>query len=235
MNKQPFIDRSLLIPIGISAFSILGIFIAFLIVYLDKPPAVAADSTATPFKYLLLATETRVPDPDLELTPSEEPTTNPFLGNTPEKGPALPTAASSQASTLISNTLQSSTTTTAGTTTLNVTKRYDDTDPLLDYDGDWVSETSVGNAHQGTLFFSKTIGNDVIFSFTGEQLVIGYLDQPGLGSIAISIDDNEFQLDQSVGQEWVSPQLSNTEHFVIIIHQSGNSVNLDYIAILSSN
>ena len=238
MDKQP-LDRSFLIPIGISIFSIFGIGIALLIVYLDKPEtAPPVTPTITEIKYLFLGTETPAPEPDLlEATPSEEAfleeSADPIFIDTPQaEFPALPGAGPSPVSTLMGGTSQASPT--VGTTVLTVTERYDDTDPLLDYDGDWESQTNVANAYQGTLFVSNTIGSDLTFSFTGQQMIVGYLGAPGLGSLLISLDDEEFQVNQSAGKEWVSPQLPNAEYFVIIVHDSGSSVNLDYINILNS-
>jgi hypothetical protein len=82
---------------------------------------------------------------------------------------------------------------------------------------------------------STEIESDLIFSFTGRQLIIGYVGGAGLGTLAISIDDNDFPpLSQATGKEWTSPQLShNEEHIVIIIHESGTTVNLDYIGIVT--
>jgi hypothetical protein len=236
MDKRPFIDHSLLIPIGISIFSLAGILAIFLTVYLDKPQvAVPTAPTPTPFKYLLLATETLIPDPAAETAPPEETapdgSTGPVEGDPSEEDfLTFPTEESSGEDPL----LRSATTPETSTDALNIVDRYDDADPRLDYDGDWISETNVANAYQRTIFVSNMIGNDLILSFIGQQIVIGYLGEPDLGSMTISIDDDEFQLDQSVGKEWISPQLDNGEHFVIIIHESGDSVNLDYINILSS-
>ncbi len=234
MDKQPFIDRSLLIPIAISVFSILGIIVVLLTVYLDKPQAVVpATRTATPFKYLLLATETHTPDPDLATpSPEEIPTEEPG-----QELRLFPTVAPSQVNVPANNnTLQVPIiTSTTAAAAWSVRERYDDADSRLEYDGDWLSETTIGNAYQGTLSVSNTIGNDLILTFVGQQVIIGYLSGPDLGSITISLDDDEFQVDQSVGKEWASPPLDNTEHFVIIIHESGATVNLDYINILGSN
>jgi len=226
-------DRSVIIPIGISVFSIVGILIIWFTVYLDKPQVVVpADPTATAFKFLFLASETPTPDPALETAPPEatvpEEATRLILINTPEES-------SAQTNPSVNNTLPGSTTTHADSSAvLNVIDTFDDADPRLQYDGDWVSQTNVGNASQGTLFVSNTIGNDVTFLFFGQQIIIGYLGEPGLGFISISIDDDEFEVDQSVGNEWTSPQFIDEEHFVIIVHESGDSVNLDYINILGS-
>lgn len=235
MNKRPFIDRSLLIPIGISVFSIAGILVIVLIVYRDKPQvAVSTAPTPTPFKYLLLATETLIPDPAAATAPPEE--SLPDEATDPvEADPAdeeLSTFLTEEPSEI--DPFLDSATTDETTDVLDIIDRYDNTDPRLDYDGDWGNQTNVANAYQKTLYVSNTIGNDLILSFVGQQIVIGYLGEPGLGSMVISIDDEEFQLDQSTGKEWTSPQLDNSEHFVIIIHESGDSVNLDYINILGT-
>jgi hypothetical protein len=125
--------------------------------------------------------------------------------------------------------------TVAGTTASSLTQKHDNVDQLLQYDGNWVSRTDVGNAYQGTLHVSNRVGNDVSFSFVGQQIAIGYLGEPGLGSITVSVDDDEFLLNQSGGNRWLSPQYSSTEHFVILIHENGDTINLDYVEIIGSN
>jgi hypothetical protein len=269
MDKHPLMDRSFLIPIGISSFSIVGILIVLLIIRFDRPQAEPpATPTITPFKYIFLGTETSGPESEREaITATEEPfleeplpeetspaiteePTSPILINTPQAGSAtLPVAASSPVNTPTINLFPGITpspaststsppgqsTATVGTTGLPLKERLDDTDPLLDYDGGWVSETKVANAYQGTLYISNTPDSDVLFSFTGQQLVIGYMGRAGLGTMTISIDDTDFVLNQSTGREWTSPQLTNEEHFVILIHETGASVNLDYINILGPN
>src|SRR5215210_3308046 len=171
MDKQPFLDRSILIPIGIGLFSILGIGIIFLIVYIDKQQTGApTDATVTPFKYLLLATETGMPDPALETpTPieafleetfTEEPEepTNSLLTDTPRVNfstPEVVTAvATAEASALPSETSESvpasPTITPTSVAGLSVKERYDNVDSRLDYDGDWSNETNVTNAYQRT-------------------------------------------------------------------------------------
>lgn len=240
MDKRLFTDRSLLIPIAIGIFSILGIIVILLSVYLDKPQAVvSATRTVTPFKYLLLATETGVPAPEAETTDPELELTGPeqtFTEEPEQEFPTFSAAGPPNFTTLTSNTLQSPAAIPATTAAaLSISERYDDADSRLEYDGDWVNETGVANAQQGTLSVSNTIGNDLVLTFVGQQIIIGYLGGSDLGSIVISIDDSEFQLHQAVGKEWASPQLDNAEHFVIIIHESGDSVNLDYINILSSD
>ena len=51
----------------------------------------------------------------------------------------------------------------------------------------------------------------------------------------ITIDGVEFLLsqsiDQSLGNEWISDQILLGTHLVIITHESGASVNVDYLDI----
>lgn len=234
MDNQSSVYRSILIPIGISFFSVLGICLALLIVYLDKPQAVISmDQTITPFKYLLLATETRAPGSEEVFL--KEPN-SPTFAITPEEESLIISATPLQINALGTNSSSISTVTpTIEETELVVVDQYDDADTRIDHDGSWVSETDVENAYQETLHVSNTVGNDAVFSFVGRQIIIGYQGGVGLGTIIIYIDDAEFQLDQSAGTEWVSPQLVVGEHFVIIIHESGASINLDYINILDSS
>lgn len=242
MDKRPFSDHSILLPIGISVFSIAGILIVFLAVLLDQlQVGVSADPTATPFTYLLIAPETSISSPAFETGPrqaifTEEPAGSVLLPPPQAGFTALPTEVSSQANPPVNNTLSGATNTPLTSTAVlnNTTNRYDDPDPLFEYDGDWDHQTNVGNAYQRTLSVSNTIDSDLIFDFTGQQIVIGYLGGAGQGTLTIYIDDDEFQLNQSAGKEWTSPQFSNEEHFVIVIHESGDSVNLDYINILGS-
>lgn len=240
MDKFSFTDRSIFIPIGISVFSIMGILTILLNVYLGPPQAViSATPTPTPFKYLLLSTATFLPGPapetnSLQQTSPEEPAEL-IPADTPQaESRAFPTETSAQANTPAGSTALPGPTATpaASATASNAADKYDDVDALLEYDGDWVHQTNVGNAYQGTLSVSSTIDDDLIFDFTGQQIVIGYLGGSGQGILTIYIDDDEFQLNQSTGREWTSPQFTHEEHFVIIVHESGASVNLDYINVL---
>ncbi len=252
-NKSSF-DRSFLLPIGIGIFSILGICLALSTVYLDKPQAATMEEqTATPFKYLLIATET--PDSDLEkvevvpteAAPTQEPIDTPSIDtpfiDTPQEGsPTLPaptairtSTPANTASTQQNLTATSTVTPISSTNTPNILIRYDDTDPSLEFDGDWSTDSNVSNAYQKTLSVSSGIGDDLIFTFTGQQIVIGYLGGSNLGTATVWIDGEESELDQSTGTQWVSPEFSDDEHFVLIIHDGGASINLDYINVVNSN
>jgi hypothetical protein len=163
-------------------------------------------------------------------SPASTATSNIFQISSPTIGPIATTSTVSTAVT------PSTAVTVTATTASTAAERLDNTDPLLDYDGDWAHQSNVAGAYQGTLSVSTEVDSDLIFTFTGRQLIIGYVGGAGLGTLAISIDDNDFQLNQSTGREWTSPQLPETEdgHLVIIFHESGTSVNLDYISIISS-
>jgi hypothetical protein len=247
MNDNKRVDISILIPIGIGTFSILGICLALLIGYLNRPQTdIPVEQTAAPFKYLFLGTETLTPDPELETaTPedifTEEPTASatPVALITPTQNdfpstPVIPTLTSifTGNATPIPTSTPTSIPTDEETFTLEAGK-YDDTNSYLEYDGDWVSELFVEGVYQETVYISTEIANSVTFTFTGKQVIIGYLGDVDFGTAAITIDNDEFTLDQSDGSEWVSPQLTQGNHSVVIIHESGDFVNLDYIQILN--
>lgn len=243
MDKRFLSDQTVLVPIGIGIFSIAGILLIALIAYLDLPQtAVFPTSTPTPFRYQLLTTGTFLPDPVIviDTAPAESlflaQPTNPIPAAPPAtEVPVLPTQALLQASTPSPGPTTSASTPAASATAGSAAgNRYDNADPLLDFDGDWVHQTNAANAHQGTLSVSNSVDDDLVFDFTGQQLVIGYVGGSGQGLLTIYIDDDEFKLNQSSGKEWTSPQYPNEEHFVILVNEDGGSVNLDYINVLGN-
>ncbi len=244
MTKAIF-DRGILIPIGIGTFSILGICLVLIVSFLDRPQTdVPAEQTTTPFKYLFLGTETLVISPVLETSTPEElfkeaPTSSAtpiiIITTTQEQITSTSISAPIQTNTLTSNNTPGSTSappTTFDETTALIAGKYDDTAPLLDYDGDWVSESSVTGSYQETLYFSLEIDDKIKFNFVGKQIIIGYLGDTDFGTVAITIDNIKYTLDQSSGSEWISPQLTQGVHSVIILHESGELANLDYVNIL---
>src|SRR5262245_30606501 len=69
MDNQPSFDRSLLIPIFISGFSVVGIIVVLLIGrVLNSPPEARMTPSATPFQYLYLGTEPAITTPLMEGT-----------------------------------------------------------------------------------------------------------------------------------------------------------------------
>lgn len=250
-NKTPF-DRSLLIPIFIGFFSVLGICLVLFAVRLSAARGnVQSDATATPLKYQYLATEPEVALPTDIASPTEETATI-----TPTFQFVLPTSTQSVGvATLSSTPLTLSTavstskptatsfvgaaptnTFTPSPTAQSLAVTYDDADFKFLYTGTWSSQTNITNAYQNTLHVSNAIGDAVQLSFVGQKIHIAFQVGPSLGAVAIKIDTVDFALDQSSTDTaisgWESPVLVLSSHTVTITHISGGAVNLDSIAVL---
>lgn len=236
MEERFRFDREFLIPLGIATLSILGLVFVILLLFLPKPDAVApVEDTPTPFKYLFLGTVTA--------TQTIDPATSKRQGTPTNEGDL----ALNQLITLTSNTQPSldgtafATSQSTPDTTITATTdptifsagKYDDIDERIIYDGGWVSEI-VDEAYEETLFISTLSGDIASFTFSGTQFIIGYLEDPGLGTMTISIDGSNQLIDQSTGFEWLSPELPAGKHSVTIIHETGEIIILDYITILGS-
>jgi hypothetical protein len=244
MDSQPTFDRSLILPILIGGFSVVGIVFVLLIGRsLNSPAEVPMIPSMTPFQYLFLGTEpgalTSVVEGS-EIPPIEEP-----IEVTPTVL-SLPTSlatSSNVTSTPIAVILRTSTSTPSGLATSTSTlsspvaaNTVDDTDPRLDYSGSWVSQTSVSGAYQGTLHISNTVGSSVMFSFTGQEIRLFYQGGQSLGAIIITIDNvGEPPISQSQNQtgisEWVFDDLTAGTHSIVITHSSGGSVNIDSLVV----
>ena len=238
MQPRPSFDRTLLIPIAIGVVSILGIGWIFLTNDLTEtfnPPT--AFPTAMPFdvgplqteaaslfpsetpaqdETLLTATATRpvaYPGPPDETLPStgtsiteSRPTPTPFISPTPDR--ILP---------------------------LTAGRRYDDTDPNIAYDRFWTAlkNPSTVNEYKGTIHASNSVGSEASFRFSGEGFLLGYKRGRSFGTVTVLIDNQPYSFhEQAYDLVWRSPALSPGDHFVQIIHDSGESINLDYIEIL---
>ncbi len=108
-------------------------------------------------------------------------------------------------------------------------------DPNIAYDRFWTVLKNPGtkNAYKGTLHFSTGIGNEASFRFTGKGFILGYQRGKNFGTVTVIIDDQPYSFhEQAFDLLWGSPQLSPGDHFVRIVHESGESINLDYIEIL---
>ena len=129
----------------------------------------------------------------------------------------------------------SRTPTSASTAPLNA-GTYDDTDSRILYSGNWTSQSNVGNAYQGTLHVSTTLGNTITFRFIGQEIRLFYIAAQSLGTIRITIDQKSFDLlqnsDVTAPSEWVSDFYpSGGTHTVTIQHLDGGSVNLDQVIV----
>jgi len=134
-----------------------------------------------------------------------------------------------------SQTPQPTRTSTASPTIESVLSKIDDTYFQLLYDGDWVAQSNVTDAYENTLHISFTVGNNVTFTFVGQQVILSFQSGPSLGRILINLDGIDFEVDQSSNNteliSWQSAILVRGTHTIIVEHLSGGSVNLDSITI----
>ena len=234
MQPRPPFDRELLIVMAVSVVSILGLGWIFLTNYRSEspiPPTV--EPTAIPFDFT--PPETRMlPPPSATPTPEETPPT--ATGTSPDVYPGPPAETLPSASGLIteSQPAPSATLTRDQVQTLPAGK-YDDTNPNIAYDRHWAFKMNSGTAYayKGTLHVSSSIGNEVSFRFTGQRFYLGYQRGQNFGTVTVMIDDQPYSFhEQAFGNIWRSPQLSPGTHSVRLIHESGESINLDYIVVL---
>jgi hypothetical protein len=235
MDNQPAFDRSLLIPIFLSGFSVIGIVVVLLIGRsLNAPVEVPMTPSATRFQYVYLGTEPVITTPLGENTEivSTPPTTieattsfpeiTPILTTPTRPGPNTPIILPSATGNLQrTNTPATPTVTSASVPPLSP-GTYDDGHQYLLYDG-W--------APTGALHVSFQPGSTISFRFIGRQLRLLYQGGATLGQVRILIDTSPYTLDQSSGTEWASDLLSNSTHTVLITHSGGGSVNLDQVII----
>lgn len=236
MDGNVRIDRDILIAVSIGAISVIGICLVLLIGLRPQPtPAAASEPTVTPFKYLLVATETHTAEPEFAteapVVPLDDQGDNPTTIITQSLAtPGIGTP--SETSVATDGTASAGTQVVDEGQMLTVGK-YDDTDMRITYYGDWTTEFFVDGAFEESLYVSTLAGNTVTFSFMGRQLVLGYLGSSDfeLGMVTVAIDGSPHQMDQSSGDNWTSPQLIFDEHFVVLTHQTGDVIYLDYIEI----
>jgi hypothetical protein len=113
--------------------------------------------------------------------------------------------------------------------------KYDDTNPNIAYDPYWAAlkNPSTASSYKGTIHASSDTGSEASFRFTGKQFQLGYKRAKNFGTVTVLIDDQPYSFnEQAFDLVWSSPKLSPGDHFVRIIHESGESINLDYIEIL---
>jgi hypothetical protein len=254
MDTQPAIDRSLLIPISLGAFSIVGIIVVLLMGRaLNSPRQVPATPSATRFQYLFLGTEPAVTTPLAEgsefpltgapiedepdvSTPSVATLTSPTVSTpailTPPNSVSTPTGNLPRTGTPTQPSVQQATSTSTLSSPV-AANTYDDADSRLTYSGSWSPQTNVTGAYQGTLHVSDSIGNFVSFTFTGDRIELYYQAGASLGTITVTFDNETLgtQIDQSQGGAWVYSLDTGGPHTVVITHSSGGSVNIDRLVI----
>jgi hypothetical protein len=229
MQPRPPFDRALLIPIAIGVLSILGI--GWILSRSDLRAAFASPTampTAVPLDVRPLETEM------MSFFPSATPTQEEIRPTATETGPAglpgLPEEASTE-----SLPPPTSTPTPAQIQPLSVGK-HDDTDPNIAYDRSWIAlkNPSTKNEYWGTIHFSTAIGNEASFRFTGRGFRLGYKRGKNFGFVTVIVDDQSYRFhEEAFDLVWSSPQLPPGDHFVRLVHENGEAVNLDYIVILN--
>lgn len=226
-------DRSLLIPIAIGVVSILGI--GWILLTSDLGNSLLS-TTAIPSSISPLAVETPSPAPPATPTEAEPAPTATEAG--PEAYPGPPAETLPSISTMITVTESPTTppaTPTPDSAQLLQVGKHDDTHPNIAYGRYWTALKNPGteNAYLGTLHASNGIGNEASFRFTGEQVRLGYQRGRSFGAVTVIIDGQSYSFhEQAFDLVWRSPPLSPGVHEVRIIHESGQSINLDYIEIL---
>ena len=239
MEKNSSFDLSFAAPIVLGVLSLVGICVV-LGTWLYKgeraPAPIAA--TETPFRFIYLGTEPGLSTltPEATETPIPLPTESTgdeIIGGLTKIVPSTPTAGNvTFVPTLpVVNTLPSTITPTIQA----VLSKVDDTYFEILYSGDWVSQSNVSGAHQNTLHISFITGNQALFTFVGQQVIVSYQAGPSLGNLNINLDAVDYILDQSNNEtkilDWVSPKLDLKAHTLLFEHLSGGSVNLDSITI----
>ncbi len=238
MQPRPPFDRALLIPIAIGVVSILGI--AWILSMSDLgqsiiPPAAIPSSISPveaepPLSYPAgFPTEEEPPPTDTETSPESYP------GPPAETLPSTSTLITESPPTITeSPPTPSATYTPDGFQPLPAGK-YDDMDPRIAYDRSWIILKTGGtkNAYKGAIHSSVSIGNEASFRFTGTRFRLGYQRGKNFGTVTVIIDNQSYSFhEQAFDLLWSSPQLPPGDHFVRIIHDSGESINVDYIEIL---
>ena len=232
MDNQPAIDRSVLIPMLIGGFSIIGIIVVLLIGRsLNSPAEVPVTPSATRFQYLYLGTEPAITTPILE--ESEIPLSEEPIENVTEE----PTGETPVIATPTGGVQSTNTPVRLATSTLSspvAANTYDDTDARLTYTGNWVPQTDVSGAYQNTLHVSDTAGNSVAFNFVGQEIQLYYQAGTSLGTVNITFDNETLAIPLSQSQTggvWTYILDTAGDHTVTIRHASGGSVNIDRLVI----
>jgi hypothetical protein len=233
MQPRPPFDRALLIPIAVGVVSILGIGWILSASNLGEvliPPT--AVPTTTPFDVSPLEREILTPPspafPTLEETPPTATETSPAS----YPGPPAETLPSASISLTESRPTPSATRT---PDQLLSAGKYDDMDPNIAYDRYWavLKNPGTANAYKGTIHISTSMGSEASFHFTGQRFNLGYQRGRNFGIVTVMIDGQSYRFhEQAFDRIWRSHQLSPGTHSVRIIHESGESINLDYIEIL---
>jgi hypothetical protein len=185
-------------------------------------------------------------EPSITLNPAttsiiptvEMPTTSlpPLIGTSiPTDTNLAPTLQTATATVRVTGTNTLTGVSTASTQVPLAPGTYDDSHPLLTYNG-WSIITD-STAYQSTLHVSNIVGSYMTFRFTGQQLHVRFQDSASFGFLRINVGGLDFDLDESTNDsnDWVSAMLAKGTYTVTITHISGGSVNIDSIYIPDFN
>lgn len=258
-NPAP-VDRSLLIPLAIGVFAIVGICLVLFALRLSAAPgSIQLTATATPVKYVYLGTEPAIVQPTDQPTPTAtEPTPTAFglptqiLSATSLSTLVVSPGASTNTSAATNSTLTNATpsatkvaiTATGATATFDPSTTYDDVDSIMAYTGNWVAQTGLANTYKNTLHISNAIGDAFQFTYYGDRFQFVYQGGPTLGTLVIHIatagqdtTSADYTLEQVAnitgGGQWESPILATAYHTVTITHISGGSINVDGLVLFT--
>jgi len=240
--RKTFVESGLIIPLILGFFSMIGLCVVVIYgVLINSRQAIPPADTETPFHYIYLGTEPGALEPTLEetatplVTKAARATKTPKTSKTPRPSPIVLTALPTNTSVSLFTNTPSRTPTPASTATPGGVNIYDDTDFRLVFSGNWVAQSNLPGAYQGTLHVSDTVGDSVTFTFVGQQIKVRYQAGPSLGTVTITLDSLGFDLSESESatdiKQWVSGALVRGTHTVVITHVSGGSVNIDSISI----
>jgi hypothetical protein len=234
MDNQPSFDRSLLIPIGVALFSLLGICIILVGGQIVSARGTVQEvPSATAFEYMLIGTE---PVGGELLT--EAPTEAPTFQETSNVPPPVIFPTNTLASVITLPPLVTPNTPTRTPTSASVASfgsgTYDDTDSRFVYGGNW--KAIPGSTFETTLHVSDTIGNSVTFLYYGNELHLFFQQGPSLGAIRLTLDKTSYSplsLNSTTTSryEWVLAPNTISTHSVTITHDSGGSINFDGIIV----
>jgi hypothetical protein len=234
MQPRPSFDPELLILIAVGGVLILGLGWIFLANDRSELPIPATvEATAMPTEPTARATGTQASSPSATPTPEEIAPTPTATSPAAYPGPPAETLPSTSTPNTEGQLAPSATL--DQVQPLAAGKKYDDTDPNIVYDRYWAFKMNSGtaNAYKGTLHISSSMGNEASFHFTGQQFYFGYQRGRNFGIVRVLIDGEPYSFhEQAFDRVWRSPQLSPGTHSVRIIHESGESINLDYIEVL---